>query len=362
MAPFSRQGKRATGGKRNVKEQVNMKVNSTFLYFPRTVVARLAIGLLCCLLIRNQYAQIVVNNSTATSVHGDASVVSGTVAGGGLSVADSGALPDTGGAQEASILEGNLAGVVSAGAAHAATIGQGNMTSSEASAGSFSFVSCADSSLGGITITADFIMARATAACSATGPTASGQIEVSGLVVNGQSIAVSGQSSVIGLVMDGQSITVSGQAHQTILLPDGSIVIVNEQTLTQTATTADIAVNALHIIAPCGSADVVIGSSSAGTTCGSEAGQLTTCGAFVTGGGWITGTPSGANANFGVAGGIKDGALWGHLNYIDHGNGMHVKATSVTGHTIDENDPDCRIIDYTVTIDDQPGSARVRVC
>ena len=53
---------------------------------------------------------------------------------------------------------------------------------------------------------------------------------------------------------------------------------------------------------------------------------------FVTGGGWIVGTPSGAMANFGVGGGVKNGAFWGHLNYLDHGNGLHVKATSITGY------------------------------
>ena len=46
---------------------------------------------------------------------------------------------------------------------------------------------------------------------------------------------------------------------------------------------------------------------------------------FVTGGGFIV-RPSGAKANFGVAGGVKNGAFWGHLNYKDHGNGLHVKA------------------------------------
>ena len=83
---------------------------------------------------------------------------------------------------------------------------------------------------------------------------------------------------------------------------------------------------------------------------------------FVTGGGWITGTPSGAKANFGLASGIKKGALGGHLNYVDHGNGLRVKATAVTGYAIDPNDTDCRIIDYNVTIDGQPGTGRVRAC
>jgi len=58
-------------------------------------------------------------------------------------------------------------------------------------------------------------------------------------------------------------------------------------------------------------------------------------GDFVTGGGWITGTPSGAKGTFGVAGGIKNGGFWGHLTYHDHGaGGPSVKGTGVTGYTV----------------------------
>lgn len=58
------------------------------------------------------------------------------------------------------------------------------------------------------------------------------------------------------------------------------------------------------------------------------------CFDFVTGGGWLTPTPSGNDhANFGFEAGYKNGAppppLMGNLNYIDHNTGMHVKATSV---------------------------------
>lgn len=53
---------------------------------------------------------------------------------------------------------------------------------------------------------------------------------------------------------------------------------------------------------------------------------------FVTGGGFIFCTPSGARGNFGVGGGVKNGAFWGHLNYLDHGIGLHVKGTSVTNY------------------------------
>jgi hypothetical protein len=45
-------------------------------------------------------------------------------------------------------------------------------------------------------------------------------------------------------------------------------------------------------------------------------------------------TPSGANGNFGVGGGIRSGAFWGHLNYVDHDTGMHVQGTGVTAYTI----------------------------
>ncbi len=53
---------------------------------------------------------------------------------------------------------------------------------------------------------------------------------------------------------------------------------------------------------------------------------------FVTGGGFIFCTPSGAEGNFGVGGGVKNGAFWGHLNYLDHGMGLHVTGTSVTNY------------------------------
>jgi len=58
---------------------------------------------------------------------------------------------------------------------------------------------------------------------------------------------------------------------------------------------------------------------------------------FVTGGGWILHPASGlqpAHANFGVAGGVKNGAFWGHLEYNDHGMTppMQVHGTGATGY------------------------------
>jgi hypothetical protein len=55
---------------------------------------------------------------------------------------------------------------------------------------------------------------------------------------------------------------------------------------------------------------------------------------WFTGGGFIFDTPSGVKANYGVGGGFKNGAFWGHLNYIDHATGMHFKGTSVTAYSV----------------------------
>jgi len=71
----------------------------------------------------------------------------------------------------------------------------------------------------------------------------------------------------------------------------------------------------------------------------------------VTGGGWIP-TLSGAKGNFGVGGGIRHGAFWGHLEYIDHGTGMKVHGTGVTAYTGTGNS---RHIEGTAEINGQSG-------
>jgi hypothetical protein len=82
------------------------------------------------------------------------------------------------------------------------------------------------------------------------------------------------------------------------------------------------------------------------------------CDDFVTGGGWIVGTPSGAKANFGVRGGNRHG-LWGGLNYLDHSTRMHVKSTGVTGYS--KLSDVGRQINYNVTINGESGTAVVKV-
>src|SRR5205823_3513012 len=61
---------------------------------------------------------------------------------------------------------------------------------------------------------------------------------------------------------------------------------------------------------------------------------------FLTGGGFIVTSGSGAHAEdtaaLGIGGGCKDGApTWGHLEYQDHGNGLNVHGTSITAYLLE---------------------------
>ena len=266
-----------------------------------------------------------------TTFSGEATVVQATVLGlPPIVLSDTGALDSTGGAREASLLDANVPGLLTAEVLHASTVGQGQRSSSEASVANVTLT------VGGNTISAGLLRARATAECH-----------------NGTA-SVSGSSEIVDLVVNGQAVVVSGQPNQTISLPVGRVII-NEQQSSVSGNTGDITVNALHVMVD-GVADVIISSAHADITCG---GPVCPGGDFVTGGGWITGTPSGAKGTFGVAGGIKNGALWGHLTYIDHGTNMKVKGTGVTAYTV--TGPTTRHIEGTADINGRSGSYQVDV-
>ncbi len=81
---------------------------------------------------------------------------------------------------------------------------------------------------------------------------------------------------------------------------------------------------------------------------------------FVTGGGFIVGAggsslSTGTHGNFGVGGGVKNGAFWGHLEYNDHGTSppMQVHGTSVTSYIF--IDPKTRFIQGTCSINGVDG-------
>jgi len=270
--------------------------------------------------------QPVLAQANNTTYSGQATVVRATVLGlPPVVLSDTGPLPGSGGARQASLLEASVPGLLTAEVLHASTVGQGEHSRSEASVAKLNLT------VGGNTIAADFLMARAEAACRLGG-----------------GCSVGGASEIVALDINGQRIIVAGQPNQTITLPNGRVVI-NEQSRSQSDGTCAITVNALHVVID-GIADVIISSAHADINC-----RQPVCpgGDFVTGGGWITGTPSGAKGTFGVAGGIKNGAFWGHLSYIDHGNGVKVKGTGVTAYIV--VDDMTRHIEGTAEINGQGG-------
>jgi hypothetical protein len=313
-----------------------MKTKNAYCCSLKTAAVLLVIGLLGC------FSQPAFAHGTAAAFSGRATVVSANVLGLPVVVCDTGPLPSSGGKLETSLLSASVPNLASAEVCHAVTYGQGDTSYSESSAANVALT------VGGNRISAGFIRSWAMAVCCDM-PTP---------------VSISGRSDLLDLMINGQRILVTGQPNQTIPLLNGKVVI-NEQITFLGADSGEITVNALHVIVN-GVAEVIVSSAHADVLCSSvlppppppAPGECD----FITGGGWITGTPSGAKGNFGVAGGFKNGAFWGHLNYIDHGNGMHVKHTAVTGYAVDPGDPDCRLIDYNVTIDGQLGTARVRVC
>jgi len=280
-------------------------------------------------------------SSTRTTFSGEATVLRATVLGLPIVAGEAGPLSESGGAEESSLITispGETNGILSADVVHAATVGQGNHSRAEAS------VADANLSVPGYTIHADALSSRAEARCDGAG-----------------GASASGSSEIAGLALNGNQIVVTGQPNQTVTVANVTIVI-NQQSGTTSGNRADMTVNALHVTVfdltnPTGPplADVVISSSHADITC---AGCSNPIGDFVTGGGWING-PSGARANFAVAGGIKNGAFWGHLTYIDHGNGLKVKGTGVTEYT--KLDDVTRRIKGTADINGSPGTYQVDV-
>jgi hypothetical protein len=264
-----------------------------------------------------------------------------------VTLSDTGNLDSTGGAKDASLLDVTLAGLVTGEVMHATAVGQGNSSRSEASVAKLNLT------VAGNIITADFLMARAGTAC-------------------GDGVAtVDGSSEIAGLAVNGLSIFVTGSPNQTLSLPGGVTMIINEQVGSAQGSSGNIQVNALHVTVPLVT-DVVVSSAVAGGIApllvgGGGGGEVGSCN-FVTGGGWIMSTVTGAKANFGVAGRLSG---QGHLEYIDHGNGTKVHgignviytpvgptSAMITGNA-DITDPDGthRNDTYTVNVTDagEPG-------
>lgn len=108
-------------------------------------------------------------------------MVKANVLGQSVTLADTGPLPESGGAQDATLLTASVPGLVSANVLHATTVAGGDQSRSEAS------VADPDLTLGGNHVTADFLMSRAEARCSNGKASVSGSsdIAVAGGIKNG---------------------------------------------------------------------------------------------------------------------------------------------------------------------------------
>ena len=176
-------------------------------------------------------AQLLGNiTQSVASPSGQAAAVRSTVLGLTTSLADTGTLGGAADARNASLLSGAVPGLLAAGVLQATTIGWPDQAASDASLANLGMM------VAGIGISADFVMASATALAGAAG---------------------SGQSMVENLVVNGSPVAVSGAANQVVDIAGGRIVI-NEQQ----ASAGGMVVNALHVIVD-GVADVVVGSASA---------------------------------------------------------------------------------------------------
>jgi hypothetical protein len=280
--------------------------------------------------------------ASSTTFSGQATVVSGTVVGLPVTLVDTGPVEAGGGSLHRSLfrypdgLPDVTGGALQAEVLHASVVAQGDRSRAEATVADLQLTAANH------TIRASFLAARATATC------------------NGNSATISASSEIADLTIDNETIMVATGATETIPLPGGQIVI-NEQVGSATAGDGDVTVNALHVTLTDPitqeSTDIVIASAHADIHCAQS--QPGACGPkdFVTGGGWITDTPSGARANFAVAG--ADGG-WGHFLYIDHGaGGPRVKGTAVLTYT--STGPTSRHIHGTADIDGRAGSYDVDV-
>lgn len=220
-------------------------------------------------------------------------------------------------------------GVLSAEVLNATVVAQGNRSRATASVAELSF-NVADQH-----ISATLLQARADVQCA-----------------DGTAF-VRADAVIADLVINGQEIAVTGDINQKIPLPSGGVVEINEQVASITAGNGDITVRALHIIVP-GLVDVVIAEAHADIRCGQRFCPQDKD--FVTGGGRLI-DPT---RNFAVAGGIKDGAFWGHLLYINHRTRLKAKGTGVTAYVV-ITDTTKRHIEGTAEINGKPGTYSVDV-
>ena len=232
-------------------------------------------------------------------------------------VSDTGNLPPEGGLQTAKLADVTVPSVLSAQILIARTSGANGVAESSAA--------LADVNVLDGLVTATFIRAESEATCN----------------------GVRGSTEVVGLKVAGNDVEVDAFAQSqpmTFEVPNvGTVkVVVNEQMSSTSSGFREITVNAVHVtVTGVVQAEVILSSAHSDIDgCPSSVGggggcpPAPECHDFVTGGGFIT-VGTGGRANFGFNAGIKPNATApdGHLNYVDHTNGWHVKSINVMSYT-----------------------------
>jgi hypothetical protein len=174
----------------------------------------------------------------AATFSGEAAGLKANALGISLALSDTGSLPASGGNLNTSVASVNVLGLASAETLRSTTSGNGSSAQSQSEVQNLSL-------LNGL-VAADVAKSNSSATCS------------------GSTAAASGNSQLVGLVVAGQSVLTSSP-NLAISLPGGISVVVNEQTSSQGGNAGAMTVNALHVKGP--GIDVVVASAHSDITC-----------------------------------------------------------------------------------------------
>jgi hypothetical protein len=265
-----------------------------------------------------------------TTYSGQATVFRATIGGNQTVLVDTGALPAAGGVFDTSGLTVDVPNILSAEIGHATSFAGNGVAQSEAA------LANVDLTIGTHKVQADFLMARATAKCSAP---ENGSASVQGVLI------------ASNLRIDNQVTTVTAAPNQEIVVRDGAgqtvgRVVLNEQVSSANGAAGDISVNGLRFEVT-NVATVVLFAAHADVNCATnKVGDD-----FVTGGGLFDGAFG--HIYFAVAGGSVAGGFRGHFALKDTGTSMRVIGTGVTAYTV--VDATTRHIEGTCQIDGVDG-------
>jgi hypothetical protein len=196
-----------------------------------------AIGAICLAAVFAFSPAVSLAQGT-TTFSGEAVALKASVAGISLDLGDTGPLPSSGGNLSTSLASVNVAGIASADALKSSTSGSGSSSQSQSTLADVNL-------LNGLVIAAT-VKSNSSASCS-----------------NGQA-STSGNAELVGLTVAGQSILTSSP-NFSISLPGGISVIINQQTSSSGGTSGSMTVNAVHVTGP--SIDIIVASANSGIAC-----------------------------------------------------------------------------------------------